>query len=160
MDYEPVLHSTFALERFFSKPSERVFGVLADPGRKRRWFAEGDSHDVEEFAMDFRVGGTERLRYRLKPGTPLPGVVIVDEGVFQDIVPNRRVVVASAMTLGGRRISASLVTFELWPERGGTKLVCTFQGAFFEGSGGPQLRQSGWGKLLDRLAEALSQEDD
>ena len=60
------------------------------------------------------------------------------------------------MTLGDRRISASLVTVELLPTDGGTDLICTHQGAFFEGSDGPRIREGGWRHLLDQLAKELA----
>ena len=55
---------------------ERVFAAFADPAKKRRWFAESEHHDVEQFEMDFRAGGVERASYRFKAGTPFPGTVL------------------------------------------------------------------------------------
>ena len=151
-----VIHSTFVVERSYPKPPESVFAAFSDPAKKRRWFAEGDRHEVEEFAMDFRIGGAERVRYRFKEGTPFQGVEFTNDATFQDIQPNRRVVTASSMTFGGNRISASLVTVELLPTDDGTDLICTHQGAFFEGADGPQLREAGWRHLFERLANGLS----
>ena len=156
MEEQSVIHSTFVIERSYPKPPERVFSAFADAAKKRRWFAEGESHEVEEFEMDFRVGGAERARYRFKEGTPFPGVALTNEGSYQDIVPNRRVVTASTMTLGDRRISASLVTVEFLPTDEGTDLICTHQGAFFEGADGPQMREAGWRQLLEQLANELT----
>ena len=150
-----VIHNTFVIERSFAKPVERVFAAFADSGKKRRWFADSDSHEIEVFEMDFRVGGVERTRYRFKENTQFQGVELSTEGSFQDIVPNERIVTASLMTFGGKRISATLVTIELLPTETGTDLICTHQGAFFEGSGGPQLREQGWRTLFERLAKAL-----
>jgi uncharacterized protein YndB with AHSA1/START domain len=156
MEQRSVIHSTFVIERSYPKPPERVFAAFADAAKKRRWFAESESHEIEEFEMDFRVGGLERARYRFKEGTPFNGVALANEGSYQDIVPNRRVVTASTMTLGSKRISASLVTIELLPTGQGTDLICTHQGAFFEGADGPQMREDGWRKLFDRLAAELT----
>ena len=63
------------------------------------------------------------MRSRFKEGTPFPGVEMVNEIVYQDIVPERRIVVASTMALGDNRISASQSTFELLPAENGTNLV-------------------------------------
>jgi uncharacterized protein YndB with AHSA1/START domain len=156
MQEQSVIHSTFVIERSYPKAPERVFSAFADASQKRRWFAEGDGHEIEEFEMDFRAGGVERLRYRFKEGTPFPGVAVLNEGSFQDIVLGRRVVTASNMTLGDRRISASLVTVEFLPTDKGTDLICTHQGAFFEGADGPQIREAGWRHLLGQLAKELA----
>ena len=101
--------------------------------------------------MDFRVGGKERARFRFKEGTPLKGVACTNDTAYQDIVPNRRIVFASTMTMGERRISASLATVEFLPSGTGTDLIFTHQGAFFEGADGPEMREEGWRKLLDAI---------
>jgi uncharacterized protein YndB with AHSA1/START domain len=156
MEEQSVIHNTFVIERSYPKPPERVFSAFADPDKKRRWFAPGENHEVEEFEMDFRVGGAERLRYRFKEGTPFTGIVVANEGNYLDILQNRRVVTAHAMTLGDKRISVSLVTIELLSTDKGTDLICTHQGAFFEGADGPQLREAGWRHLLEQLAKELN----
>jgi uncharacterized protein YndB with AHSA1/START domain len=150
------IHSTFVVEHRYPYPPEKLFAAFADPARKRRWFAEGDGHDVEEFEMDFRIGGAERTLYRFRPGTPFPGVALKTEGTIQDIIANQRVVTASTMSLGDHRISSSLVTAEFAPHGQATDLVITFQGAFYEGSGGPKMREGGWRKLLERLEAELT----
>lgn len=156
MEDRSVTHSTFVIERSYPTKPERVFAAFADPAKKRRWFAEGESHEIEEFEMDFRAGGIERSRYRFKEGTPFPGTTLANDAVYQDIVPNHRVVLASTMTLGDRRISASLTTVEFLPTEKGTDLIFTHQGAFFEGSDGPQMREQGWRKILERLTKELA----
>jgi uncharacterized protein YndB with AHSA1/START domain len=156
MEEQSVIHNTFVIERSYPKPPERVFSAFADAGKKRRWFAEGEHHEVEEFEMDFRAGGVERVRSRFKEGTPFKGVELLADGSYQDIVENRRVVIASTMSFGGKRISAALVTIELLRTDQGTDLICTHQGAFFEGADGPKIREEGWRKIFGRLAGELT----
>ena len=151
----PTLHNTFVVERTYPYAPPRVFAAFADSAKKRRWFGQGTHHDVEEFLLDFREGGREYIRSRFREGSPFPGVALVNEGLIQDIEPNRRIITASTMTVGDRRISASLVTVELSATDEGTALVVTHQGAFFEGSDGPQIREEGWRKLCERLAAEL-----
>ena len=157
MTEPPATHSSFTLERSYPRPPEAVFAAIADPAKKRRWFAESDHHDVLDYESDFRVGGPERLRYRFTGETPVKGMIIANEGRFEDIVPGRRVVTSGSMWLMDACVSASLVTMEIVPEGDGTRLTCTFQGAFFEGSDGPQLREMGWKLILDSLGRFLAQ---
>ena len=73
------------------------------------------------------------------------------------IVPNRRIVFAGKMIIGGQCISAALCTFELLATEKGTDLLFTHQAAFFEGADGPEMRKGGWEFLLTRLgSEAAS----
>lgn len=154
-----VTHDTFVLERDYPIVAEQVFGFFADAGKKRRWYAASDSHAIETFEMDFREGGAETTAYRMGESTPFPGAILANQGTYEDIVPNRRVVLSTAMSLAGRRISVSLVTVELLPKGDdGTRLVLTHQGVFFEGSGGPRMRQEGWNTLLNRLDAAIAED--
>ncbi|WP_036172887.1 SRPBCC family protein [Massilia sp. 9096] len=156
MSTAAVQEDTFRIERFYPASPQRVFAAFADPQRKRRWFAEGDTHAVEDFAMRFEVGGQETLSYRLNAGTPFEGVRLAHRGAFLDIVPEARIVAASTMEFGGKRISAALETFEFIAVDGGTRLVLTHQAVFFEGADGPQMRRQGWQQLLDRMEQALA----
>jgi uncharacterized protein YndB with AHSA1/START domain len=149
-----VIHDTFVIERRYPVPAQRVFAFLSEPASKRRWYAASES--AEGFEMDFREGGVERSRHRMNETTPFPGVMLANDGTYQDIVPGSRVVLATSMTLGDRRISSSLVTFELLETNGATELILTHQGAFYEGADGPQMRKDGWAHLLDRFDKAVA----
>ncbi len=97
------------------------------PAAKRRWFAEGDGWKIETFDVDFRVGGYERSRFRF-----LDGPLVTNDTVYQDIVPDERIIIAYAMTIAEKPISCSLATIEFKPTGKGTRLVYTEQGAFLD----------------------------
>jgi uncharacterized protein YndB with AHSA1/START domain len=155
MEQPKVIHSTFVVERTFPKPPETVFAAFADPAKARRWYAEGEGHALDTFTSDFRVGGTQTLRYRLGPGTPVAGMTINNQAHYQEIQPNRRIVTAQTMDLENKRILAAQVTVELLPNGNGTDLILTNQGAFFEGGLSPEMLEAGWRGLLEKLAGEL-----
>lgn len=155
MSEPSVVHSTFVLERRFEVPAEAVFTALSDPAKVRRWYGESEGRAPALFDMDFRVFGRQRLAFPMSEATPFPGVMLESDIVFLDIVPGRRLVMAQTMALGERRISASLITYEILTAPEGSDLVFTHQGAFFEGADGPKMREEGWRGLLDSLAAEL-----
>jgi len=146
----PVVHSTFSVERTYPSPPARAFAAFSNQATKRRWFAEGEGWEVDEFTMDFRVGGQEISRFSYKGGPPMG-----NDTVFLDIVPDRRIVLAYTMTVADTRISVSLATVEITPSGEGARLIYTEQGAFFEGAEAPKQREHGCRWLLEQLAEEL-----
>ena len=150
MSTPSIVHNTFVIERTYPHSAARVFGAFSDPAIKRRWFAEGEGWHIDAFDADFRVGGRETSRFRFKDGPP-----IANDTVYQDIVPDRRIVFVYAMTIGDKRISASLASVELFPSGSGTRLVYTEQGQFFDGADQPKQRELGCADLFDALGEEL-----
>ena len=151
-----LVHNAFTIERNYPQSPDRVFAAFAQPARKRRWYAEGE-HEIQEFEMEFRVGGSERLHYRFKEGHPIAGSEINNESVYQDIVPDKRIVMTAKMTLNGKPIQVALVTFEFLPSATGTDLVFTNQGAFIDWPGGDKMIEQGWRGLLASLEKYLAQ---
>src|SRR4051794_4968049 len=97
----PAVHNTFVIERNYPHNPERVFAAFAEPAQKRVWYAEG-GHQIDEFDMDFRVGGSERYRYHFEEGHPIAGSDIVNDGSYHDIVPESRIVMTTKMSLNGK----------------------------------------------------------
>ena len=157
VEEQTVIHHTFVIERAYPVPPERVFEAFSDTARKRRWYAGGESHQLESYDMDFRVGGYESYVSRFKEGTPVAGLSLRSENVYREIVPNRRIIFTSTMAMEVRCFSISLGTVELLPTEKGTDLILTLQSAFLEGADGPEMREAGWRGLLDKLGKELAQ---
>ncbi len=151
MSASSIVHHTFSHERTFPVGAARVFAAFADPAIKRRWFVEGEGWDIDEYTSDFREGGQEISRFRFKGGPPMSNVTI-----YQDIVPGKRLVFVYAMTMGDKRISASLASVELFAVGNRTRLVYTEQGQYFDGIDQPKQREIGCAELFGRLGAELA----
>jgi uncharacterized protein YndB with AHSA1/START domain len=151
MSERSVEHATFVVERTYDASPSAVFTAWADPAAKARWFGNPDE-GVEEFELDFRVGGREFNRATME------GQTYTFEARYQDIVPDERFVYAYEMHFDDKRISVSLGTVELKPEGEGTRLTYTEQGAYLDGLDSPAQRQEGTGQLLDALEKELARE--
>ena len=157
MSEPAAVHDTFVLSRRYSASPDRVFQALSDPALKKAWFADGGAAEPDRYEITFSIGGAEVMSSRMGASTPFPGAILSSEGRIEDIVPERRVVTTSTMSLAGRRISTALTTFELSPApEGGCDLVFTHQAVFYPGADGPQMRRGGWEALLQRLGDSLS----
>ncbi|MCC7250651.1 SRPBCC family protein [Hyphomicrobium sp.] len=151
MTERSVIHATFSIERTYDAAPSKVFRAYADRAIKRRWFVEGEGWDIETYDLDFRIGGTESSSFRFKGGA-----LIRFDAVYQDIVPNDRIIVAYNMTIDDKRISASLATTELKPDGKRTKLVFTEQGAYLDGYDSIAQREEGTRELHEALARELA----
>lgn len=149
-----VTHSTFVLERDYNASPARVFKAFADPKAKAQWFHGPEEWGPDESTIDFRVGGIETSR-----GGPPGGPVHTMKGIYQDIVPNERIVFSYDMLIDETRISVSLQTLEFLPTGKGTLLILTEQGVYLDGNDSPGLREQGTRDLLDALGAALAREE-
>jgi len=137
-------HGTFTIERELPYPPARVFAAWADPKAKAAWFTgPRDLCTVVIREHDFRVGGTERLKAQWNTGK-----VSDFHCVYQDILPDRRIVYSYNMYVNEEKLSVSLSTveFEPAPVNGGkgTRLIFTEQGAYLDGGiDGHQGREQG-----------------
>jgi uncharacterized protein YndB with AHSA1/START domain len=146
MSERSVTHSTFTIDRTYDAPPARVFSAWADPDEKRRWWAGGD----DSLQLDFRVGGRE-----LSEGT-VEDMTYRYEAVYQDIVPDERIIYTYEMHINGTRTSVSVATVQLAADGEGTKLTFTEQAAFLDGLDSADLREQGTGSLLGFLESYLA----
>ena len=144
---EPSTENTaFVVERVYDASPDQVFAAWSDPQAKARWFDGSEG----EFELDCRVGGWEHRRGILPDGREY-----TVQALYRDIVLGRRIVYTYDMLLDRIRISVSVATAEFKPERDGTRLVFTEQGAFLDGHEMPARREQGMGSLLDSLGHWL-----
>ena len=144
-------HTSFVIERKYAATPARVFAAWADPAVKARWFTGPSAWHSEGYVLDFRVGGREHLRTGAAGGT-----VHQYDCVYQDIVPDSRIVYSYAMQLGEVRISVSLATVEFQPDGGGTRMKFTEQVVFLDGYDDSGSRERGTLELLEKLGLALA----
>lgn len=141
----PTTHTSFVIERRFRASPAAVFRAWADPEAKRQW---SDCHpgNVVHYSLDFRPLGRESYHARHAD----LGEQFVEK-IFFDIVDGRRIVFAYDMAMGGRKLSASLVTVEFEPVDTGTRMVYTEQLAYFDGHRDVEQRIQGTEEGFDRL---------
>lgn len=144
------IHNTFVVERNFPWRPARVFSAFAQSALKRRWYAEGD-HEIQDFHMDFRVGGSETFRYRFKEGHPIAGSQIANESTYQDIDTEKRIVMTGRMSLNGKTILVGVTTIEFVPAEKGTDISLTLQGTYIDWPDGAKMIEVGWNSLLERV---------
>jgi len=148
-----VTHADFTIERQYDCTPSQTFSAFADPELKV-WFAVPESFENRVWELDFRVGGGE-----VNQGGVAGGSVHTFRSRYHDIVTDERIVFAYDLLLDARLMSTSLTTVQLFPAEGGTRLLFTEQGAFFDGLDDPAEREHGTGKLLDALGAQLAAED-
>lgn len=152
-------HGSFIVERTYSAAPQRVFAAFADPAAKRAWFVEGEGWDIQSYALDFREGGAEKSTFRFLKGEETFGekTVFGNDTVFNEIIPNERIIFTYSMDRNGKRFSVSLATVEIKAAGQGTRLIFTEHGAFFDGADGVKMREQGWNDLLSKLDTYLTQ---
>jgi uncharacterized protein YndB with AHSA1/START domain len=143
-------HATFVVDRTYDASPARVFAAWADPEAKARWFGEHEEAQAKAREFDFRVGGRERMSGALSSGQ-----IYSYDALYQDIVPDQRIVYTYDMHLDQQRISVSLATVELEPAGDGTRLILTEQGVYLDGADAPGAREQGTRDLLDSLDAEL-----
>jgi len=146
-----VTFGSFTINRVLKASPEQVYAAWSTEEGKKRWFkAPKEGWEQLERKFDFRIGGHERL-----VGKWRSGMVTDFDCLYRDIVPNERIVYVYDMALDGKKISVSLATIEIRPERVGTRMTMTEHGAYLDGYEDAGSRERGTNAQMDELEATL-----
>ncbi|HTJ56403.1 MAG TPA: SRPBCC family protein [Devosiaceae bacterium] len=152
MSEHSVAHGTFVIERDFPHPVAKVFAAWADPRRKYSWFG-GPGENPPPSVFEFRPGGRESSSGQAPDGPNYSFDVI-----YQDIVPENRILYTYDMHLDGRKISVSLAAIEFAPSGDGTHLTLTEYGLYLDGLDNVEQRRQGTMHLIGQLGDYLDRQ--
>ena len=144
-----VHHTSFVIERDLPGGPRHAFRFWSEHKNKRQWTSCHPDWTVEEDRFDFRIDGSEIVRWRMPDGTPYGF-----RAQYFDIVPGERIIYAYAMNAGSKQISSSLVTVEFAARDAMTRMTYTEQ-AVFSDVADAEIRDSGTGSGFDRLLLAI-----
>ncbi len=138
---------SFTVDRQFAAPPSRVFQAWSRAEELKIWAAPapGWGFDIRHF--DFRIGGTAQVHFGPPGDAPY-----VDSTRYDDIIPDRRIVTAYAITKGEVRISSSISCLEFSADGAGTRLRITETGVFLDGQDSAEGRKGGVAQQMEQLA--------
>ena len=150
----PLSERELVLTRLIDAAPERLFQAWTDPKLLPQWFAPRPL-TTPVCEIDLRVGGVCRTVMRTPDGTDYP-----NEGVYLEIVENRRIVFTDAFGTGwapsGKPFMVGTVIFE--PEDGKTRYTARVQHwTVADREAHEQMGfHQGWGQCADQLAELVA----
>lgn len=143
----PLIPAGFIIERQYDASPERVFACYSSAKEKLAWLACHSNWSYSTF--EFHEGGRE------VGGDPTESPAYAFDGVYQQIVPDRRIMYAYKMTRDGVVFATSVTAIDFIPHEGGTRLVFAEQSLFTDGPDTPALREEGTNWGLDQLGPYL-----
>jgi len=146
-----VVHGNIHLERLYDASCAEVFAAWASPEALMQWSAPGQGWDIAYDRFDFRPGGDCVCRFG-----PQGGETYVTRDRYEDIVPDRRIVMTNNMTAGDTRTFVGLVTVEFYREGDRCRMFMSEQGVFLDGHDKPEHHEAGWTLMLDTLGRVLA----
>jgi len=150
---ERVIHATLVFEREIPATVEKVLAAFANACIRSEWSAPSDTATIIYDQEDFREGGEDRFRCGARSNPDIHGVTR-----YLEIIPDRRIVSSETISMGGKRLCASLITLELAQSGSRTKLRSTIQVASFMGQDMIEGTETGNNGSLDSLVDYLARE--
>jgi uncharacterized protein YndB with AHSA1/START domain len=148
----PTRHETLVFERRIAAPPEAVFAAYADLEMRTIWTRPSPTAAVVYESDEFQVGGEDTFKCGSSDDLRFAGTVR-----YMDIVAAQRIVYSELIS-ADEPLAASLVTWNLFPDRAGTRLVVTDQVASFIGDDMIDGSHAGMNAALNNLVELLEQD--
>lgn len=146
-DIAVVQDDELLIERIFDAPAELVYRVWTKPEHLMKWWGPKDYTPIG-IEQDFRVGGAYRFGMRGASGHEA-----WKSGVYQEIVPNERIVMTFKWDDGAWGVD-NLVTVTFLSLASGRTLL-RFHQAPFTTIEARDSHTGGWTSLLEKLAGYL-----
>lgn len=138
---------SLTLDRIYRQSPDKVWAAWTDPAAMREWFFPGDVVSVTVERFEARKGGDLRIQFGPGPmGTPTA------VGKFTEVVPGKRMAFTWNWE-GTPAMPDSLVTIDLAPAGGGTRLTLRHEG--LPSRDVAEHFNGGWTGILDRYTVHL-----
>ncbi len=141
---EQPLECTLVLKRIYDAPIDAVWNAWTDPKSLGQWYVAGSDHVVHFCEADVRVGGSYRVGFGPKGGTPY-----VESGRYTEVIPKTRLVFEESVSFEGKQLHTTITTVELRDLDGRTELILSSTGNEAWRTG------EGWTPCLESLAAFL-----
>jgi uncharacterized protein YndB with AHSA1/START domain len=143
LDAKPSL----TIKRRLNATPARVYSAWTDPEKMMRWWKPTDAGRTVIAEADVRVGGS----FHIVMHTPTGDKHDIS-GVYQEVIPNEKLVFSWSWRSTPER--QSLVTLTFKPDSDGTLLTLMHEHFFDEAARDNHKR--GWDPILDQLAKFLA----
>lgn len=143
------------IERIFDAPREKVYRAWTEPKLVKQWFVP-KPWTISGAVLDVRPGGQSQIVMRDPDGNDHP-----NEGIYLEVVPNRKLVFTDAFTdawvPSPKSFMLAIVTFEDVGKDGGTRYTARVRHWSSEDREAHEKMgfHEGWGQCADQLAELL-----
>ena len=149
MSDHTVAHGTFVVDRTYNHPVAKLWAALVRSGQEVQVVRRRQRHAGKRLRVQARR--TRRHRPAIFPVAPASSFDVL----YQDIVPNSRIVYNYDMHMDDKKISVSLASVEFWPDGKSTRMKLTEYGLFLDGLDTVAQRREGTAALMDQLGTFL-----
>jgi uncharacterized protein YndB with AHSA1/START domain len=140
---------SLTLRRHYPVAPEKVWRAWTDPQALKAWFGPDEIVSVPVAEVDLRVGGRFRVAMLAADGETHDV-----SGVYQELVPNRKLVFSWAWRSTPER--ESRVTVRIEPDGNGCELVLLHEQFFDEAA--REGHRHGWTGAMGKLGQWLAQQ--